>query len=89
MIPGCMTVCELVYIIQQHLKRTSNPMTTEEALYCHHGDVPQTLKCGTSLSWLYENCRDSSDDGFLYITYSAENTLGGMCRAPTSSQQLA
>ena len=48
-------------------------MTAEQTIYLFVGNT--SPKTGGLLSEIYE--ANKAEDGFLYMTYSAENTLGG------------
>ena len=59
---------QFIYVIRKRLKT----MSAEKALFVFVGDImPPT---GENMAILYENNKDK--DGFLYITYSGENTFG-------------
>lgn len=68
LVPQELTVGQFVYVIR---KRISLP--PEQAIFIFvNGKLPST---GAALmSQMYRDYRDS--DGFLYITYSGENTFG-------------
>merc|ERR1712032_1385907 len=76
LVPGSMYFSEFKYIIYKHIKETMNAsIASDQTIYLFAGNT--SPKSGALLSEVYEQCM--SDDGFLYIVYSAENTLG--CRA--------
>ena len=67
-----MLVGEFKFIIHKHINETNNNnLSADKTLYLVvNGIVPKTASL---ISELYENYKD--EDGFLYIYYSAENTL--------------
>ena len=68
LVPTDLTMGQFIYVIRKRLKT----MSAEKALFVFVGDImPPT---GENMSILYENNKD--EDGFLYITYSGENTFG-------------
>merc|ERR1719507_172039 len=70
LVPGSMLCGEFKYIIHKHINQTAS-LTADQTIYLF---VNRTApKTGAPLSEVYEQYR--SDDGFLYITYSAENAL--------------
>jgi hypothetical protein len=64
------TIGQLIYIIRNEIK-----LQPEKALYffVNNRDVPGTQE---SLSCIYENYKNETKDGWLYITYSSENAFG-------------
>lgn len=72
-----MMVGEFKYIVHKHINQCSSindkvPVTHEKTIYLFvNGSAP---KAGSLMQELYEE--HVSEDGFLYIEYSAENTLG-------------
>lgn len=67
LIPFDLTVGQFVYIIRKRLK-----ITQEKAIYLFiQNMIPPT---SALLFDIYSHLKD--EDGFLYITYSAENTFG-------------
>lgn len=67
LIPFDLTVGQFVYIIRKRLK-----ITQEKAIYLFiQNIIPPT---SALLFDIYSHLKD--EDGFLYITYSAENTFG-------------
>lgn len=67
LVPGHITVGQFIYILRQRIK-----ISTEKALFLFVGDVLPTIS--SYMNELYDEYSDS--DGFLYITYSGENTFG-------------
>ena len=68
LVPTDLTMGQFIYVIRKRLKT----MSAEKALFVFVGDImPPT---GENMAILYENNKD--EDGFLYITYSGENTFG-------------
>jgi len=72
MVPGMMNCGEFKYIVHQHIARTSR-FAADQTVYLHVRNF--SPKTGKLMSELYNQYR--SEDGFLHIAYSAENTLGG------------
>jgi len=67
LVPTQLTVGKLLYII-----RTKIGLQSEQALFIFINNImPPT---NTDFESLYEKYKD--DDGFLYVSYSAENTFG-------------
>mmetsp|Transcript_58497 Transcript_58497/g.117124 ORF Transcript_58497/g.117124 Transcript_58497/m.117124 type:complete len:126 (-) Transcript_58497:196-573(-) len=73
LVPGTMLVGEFKYIIHKHINQTGNTaIASDQTIYLFvSGTSPKT---GTMLCEVYEQYK--GDDGFLYVTYGAENTLG-------------
>ena len=68
LVPTDLTMGQFIYVIRKRLKT----ITAEKALFVFVGNImPPT---GENMSILYENNKD--EDGFLYVTYSGENTFG-------------
>ena len=68
LVPTDLTMGQFIYVIRKRLKT----MSAEKALFVFVGDImPPT---GENMAILYDNNKD--EDGFLYITYSGENTFG-------------
>lgn len=62
------TVGKFVYEIRKHMK-----LNPEQAIFLFVNDtLPPTAAL---MSQIYEKNKD--EDGFLYVTYSGENTFGG------------
>ncbi|KAI8465593.1 MAG: autophagy protein [Monoraphidium minutum] len=68
LVPADLTVGQFVYVIRKRIK-----LSPEKAIFIFISNVlPPTAALMPSV---YEDHKD--DDGFLYITYSGENTFGG------------
>jgi len=50
-------------------------------LFVNKGTLPPTV---AALQEVYDQCKD--DDGFLYMTYSGENTFGDPARCDTGGE---
>mmetsp|Transcript_8154 Transcript_8154/g.15770 ORF Transcript_8154/g.15770 Transcript_8154/m.15770 type:complete len:128 (-) Transcript_8154:416-799(-) len=69
LVPSDLTVGQFVYVIRKRIK-----LSPEKAIFIFVKNVlPPTAAL---MSSIYEEHKD--EDGFLYITYSGENTFGGM-----------
>ena len=69
LVPADLTVGQFVYVIRKRIK-----MSSEKAIFIFINSVlPPTAAL---MSSIYEEQKD--EDGFLYITYSGENTFGGL-----------
>ncbi|KAM1050612.1 hypothetical protein ACFX13_033065 [Malus domestica] len=67
LVPADLTVGQFVYVIRKRIK-----LSAEKAIFIFVDNVlPPT---GAIMSAIYEEKKD--EDGFLYITYSGENTFG-------------
>jgi GABA(A) receptor-associated protein len=67
-VPADLTVGQFVYVIRKRIK-----LSPEKAIFIFVKNVlPPTAAL---MSSVYEDHRD--EDGFLYVTYSGENTFGG------------
>ncbi|CAN6460562.1 unnamed protein product [Victoria cruziana] len=67
LVPADLTVGQLVYVIRKRIK-----LSPEKAIFIFVKNVlPPT---GAVMSTIYEEHKD--EDGFLYMTYSGENTFG-------------
>jgi GABA(A) receptor-associated protein len=73
LVPGTMLVGEFKYIIHKHINQTgASSIASDQTIYLFvNGTSPKT---GALMSEIYE--QHKADDGFLYVAYSAENTLG-------------
>mmetsp|Transcript_49026 Transcript_49026/g.142093 ORF Transcript_49026/g.142093 Transcript_49026/m.142093 type:complete len:124 (-) Transcript_49026:364-735(-) len=73
LVPGTMLVGEFKYIIHKHINQTgTGAIASDQTIYLFvNGTSPKT---GALMSEIYEQYK--GDDGFLYVTYGAENTLG-------------
>merc|ERR1711964_454241 len=68
LLPTDLTVGQFVYIIRKRIK-----LAPEQAIFLFVGNsLPAT---GALVNTIYEEHKD--EDGFLYMTYSGENTFGG------------
>lgn len=68
LVPIDLTMGQFIYVIRKRLKT----ITAEKALFIFVGNImPPT---GENMAVIYEKNKD--EDGFLYITYSGENTFG-------------
>lgn len=69
LVPSDITVGKFVYEIRKHMK-----LSPEKAIFLFvNNTLPPT---GALISTIYERYKD--EDGFLYITYSGENTFGSV-----------
>lgn len=67
LVPADLTVGQFVYVIRKRIK-----LSPEKAIFIFINNVlPPTAAL---MSSIYEEQKD--EDGFLYITYSGENTFG-------------
>ncbi|KAA8520489.1 hypothetical protein F0562_014745 [Nyssa sinensis] len=67
LVPADLTVGQLVYVIRKRIK-----LSAEKAIFIFVDNVlPPT---GAIMSKIYDEKKDA--DGFLYVTYSGENTFG-------------
>eukprot|EP01113_Clastostelium_recurvatum_P044283 TRINITY_DN745_c0_g1_i3.p1 TRINITY_DN745_c0_g1~~TRINITY_DN745_c0_g1_i3.p1 ORF type:complete len:123 (-),score=24.78 TRINITY_DN745_c0_g1_i3:118-486(-) len=67
LVPSDITVGKFVYEIRKHMK-----LSPEKAIFLFvNNTIPPTAAL---MSQIYERYKD--EDGFLYITYSGENTFG-------------
>eukprot|EP00442_Polarella_glacialis_P004892 CAMPEP_0115107860 /NCGR_PEP_ID=MMETSP0227-20121206/37584_1 /TAXON_ID=89957 /ORGANISM="Polarella glacialis, Strain CCMP 1383" /LENGTH=297 /DNA_ID=CAMNT_0002505893 /DNA_START=138 /DNA_END=1031 /DNA_ORIENTATION=- len=73
-VPGTMLCGEFKYIVHKHIAQatTGGRINMEKTIYIFVNGI--TPKTSILMSELYEQFR--ADDGFLYISYGAENTLG-------------
>lgn len=78
LVPGTMLCGEFKYIVHKHIHQTVDQaggdfsVPSDQVIYLFvSGTSPKT---GALMSEVYDQHRDA--DGFLYITYGAENTLG-------------
>mmetsp|Transcript_9915 Transcript_9915/g.27672 ORF Transcript_9915/g.27672 Transcript_9915/m.27672 type:complete len:120 (-) Transcript_9915:268-627(-) len=73
LVPGTMVCGEFKYVIHKHLAQSgSAAIAADQTIFLFAGDVAP--RSGALLSEVYQ--KEKSDDGFLYMCYSAENTLG-------------
>lgn len=67
LVPADLSIGQFVYVIRKRLK-----MPAEQAIFLFvNGTIPPTAAI---LNQIYEEYKN--EDGFLYITYSGENTFG-------------
>lgn len=67
LVPNDLTIGQFIYVIRKRIK-----LPAESAIYVFvGGSIPPT---SALISNIYEGYHD--DDGFLYVTYSKENTFG-------------
>jgi len=67
LVPSDLTVGQFMFVIRKRLK-----LPPEQAIFLFvNGTIPPT---GALMNQIYDEHRDV--DGFLYITYSGENTFG-------------
>merc|ERR1712167_471641 len=67
LVPADLTVGQFVYVIRKRIK-----LSPEKAIFIFVNNVlPPTAQL---MSKIYEESKD--EDGFLYVTYSGENTFG-------------
>ena len=67
LVPNDLVVGQFIYVIRKRLN-----LTAEKALYLFiNGYIPPTA---SYINDIYETHKE--DDGYLYITYSCENTFG-------------
>ncbi|CAK9173199.1 unnamed protein product [Ilex paraguariensis] len=67
LVPADLTVGQFVYVIRKRIK-----LSAEKAIFIFVDNaLPPT---GAIMSAIYEEQKD--EDGFLYVTYSGENTFG-------------
>lgn len=68
LVPKDLTIGQFVYVIRKRIK-----LSPEQAIFIFtkEGTLPAT---SALMSQMYEDYKE--DDGFLYITYSSENTFG-------------
>eukprot|EP00252_Welwitschia_mirabilis_P023262 TRINITY_DN6546_c0_g1_i5.p1 TRINITY_DN6546_c0_g1~~TRINITY_DN6546_c0_g1_i5.p1 ORF type:complete len:182 (-),score=36.76 TRINITY_DN6546_c0_g1_i5:206-751(-) len=68
LVPADLTVGQFVYVIRKRIK-----LSSEKAIFIFVNNVlPPTAAI---MSAVYDEHKD--EDGFLYVTYSGENTFGG------------
>merc|ERR1712151_875049 len=73
LVPGTMLCGEFKYIVHKHINLVAEEsLASDQTIYLFVNST--SPKTGALMSQIYEKFK--ADDGFLYITYSAENTLG-------------
>mmetsp|Transcript_29015 Transcript_29015/g.83221 ORF Transcript_29015/g.83221 Transcript_29015/m.83221 type:complete len:127 (-) Transcript_29015:90-470(-) len=76
LVPGKMLCGEFKYIVHKHInQKQAAVVASDQTIYLFVGKT--SPKTGCSMEEVYEQYK--ANDEFLYITYSAENTLGA-CR---------
>ncbi|EER18681.1 autophagy 8i, putative [Perkinsus marinus ATCC 50983] len=84
LVPGTMLCGEFKYIVHKHITQAAESNASEGHRGIQGISAEQTIylfvkkktpRTGSMMSELYDAHKD--EDGFLYLTYSAENTLGG------------
>ena len=69
LVPADLTCSQFMYVIRKRLK-----LPPEQGIYLFvNGVIPSSA---AMLNAIYEEHKD--EDGFLYMTYSGENTFGGV-----------
>mmetsp|Transcript_24591 Transcript_24591/g.55981 ORF Transcript_24591/g.55981 Transcript_24591/m.55981 type:complete len:121 (-) Transcript_24591:751-1113(-) len=68
LVPADLTIQQFVYVIRKRIK-----LQPEQAifLFVNNGTLPPSV---AALQTVYDKYKD--EDGFLYMTYSGENTFG-------------
>ena len=67
LVPADLTVGQFIYVIRKRIK-----INSEKSLFMFvNGKIPPTARL---MSHVYDE--NKNEDGFLYITYSGENTFG-------------
>jgi GABA(A) receptor-associated protein len=67
LVPTALTVGQFIYVIRRRMQ-----LPAETAMFIYIQNIlPPTA---SSLSLIYDEYKD--EDGFLYVTYSGENTFG-------------
>ncbi|KAJ0102654.1 hypothetical protein Patl1_04172 [Pistacia atlantica] len=70
LVPADLTVGQFVYVVRKRIK-----LSAEKAIFIFVKNIlPPTGKKPAMMSAIYEENKD--EDGFLYMTYSGENTFG-------------
>jgi len=81
LVPGTMLCGEFRYIIHKHITQSSaansqgangSTLTADQTIYLFVKN--SSPKTGSLTSEIYDTLKE--EDGFLYMTYAAENTLG-------------
>eukprot|EP00439_Symbiodinium_sp_Y106_P059229 s912_g8.t1 len=77
LVPGGMAIGEFQYVVHKHLfeaakESGASKLSSEQTVYLFVNG--KTQRTSTELSEVYALNKDA--DGFLYVTYGAENTLG-------------
>eukprot|EP00933_Yihiella_yeosuensis_P055846 TRINITY_DN5477_c2_g1_i5.p1 TRINITY_DN5477_c2_g1~~TRINITY_DN5477_c2_g1_i5.p1 ORF type:complete len:131 (+),score=29.81 TRINITY_DN5477_c2_g1_i5:123-515(+) len=78
LVPGTMLCGEFKYIVHKHINmnqaNNGGGISADQAIYLFVANSGTSPKTGTLMSEVYDQYK--AEDGFLYIAYSAENTLG-------------
>ena len=69
LVPHDLTLAQFMYVIRKRIKLSSS-----DAIFLFVGDLNHTLPSQTSMIDTYNQFK--SNDGFLYIIFSKENTFG-------------
>ncbi|CAD7923861.1 unnamed protein product [Amoebophrya sp. A120] len=75
LVPDTMLCGQFKYIIHKHINQCAtagSQISADQTIYLFVNNT--SPKTGALMSEIYDSYK--ADDGFLYITYSAENTLG-------------
>mmetsp|Transcript_37778 Transcript_37778/g.70484 ORF Transcript_37778/g.70484 Transcript_37778/m.70484 type:complete len:118 (+) Transcript_37778:51-404(+) len=77
LVPAAMAMGEFQYVVHKHLVEATqaagaSKLKSEQTVYLFVNG--KTQRTSVELSEVYASNKDS--DGFLYVTYSSENTLG-------------
>eukprot|EP00927_Polykrikos_kofoidii_P015788 TRINITY_DN17067_c0_g1_i1.p1 TRINITY_DN17067_c0_g1~~TRINITY_DN17067_c0_g1_i1.p1 ORF type:complete len:129 (+),score=23.39 TRINITY_DN17067_c0_g1_i1:54-440(+) len=73
LVPGTMLCGEFKYIVHKHINQSVKvSIAADQTIYLFVGGT--SPKTGALMAEIYDHYKAA--DGFLYITYSAENTLG-------------
>lgn len=72
LVPGDYTVGQFNYVIREKLNKESVKLSPGQAIFLFvNGSIPPTA---ASFNQIYDQHKDK--DGFLYLSYSSENTFG-------------
>lgn len=74
LIPRDLTMGQFAYVIRRRIK-----LSAEHALFLMVGD--RLMPSSALVASVYDECQHS--DGFLYVTYSSENTFGASATTRT------
>lgn len=78
LVPKCMPCGEFSATISQHVRGAANgtktPLSAEQTIYLFLTDSKKILKYGQTVGQAWDELR--SEDGFLRMSYTSENTLG-------------
>lgn len=76
-VPEGMLFGEFKYIVHKQVTQASRGLAVEETLYLFVGEPGVQPKTSATMAELYK--LHGAEDGFLYVRYTAENTLGERC----------